>query len=327
MYNYVLVACARWENAHIAEWVEYHHSIGFQHFYIYSNDENYYDLAEVLLPYIRQKLVTYTYCPELGVQAAMYQHFQQTYLKDCNWISFLDIDEFYALPGYDDNIHNMVSDFNHMSIQLNWKLFGTSGFKTRPLGSVLRQYVLRKDELDLHTKNISHRSVVEKVLMGLWMHGWPRWVTNEAVNILGHDINSAMWLYEGADKAPFRKYLDQNYQAISNLGTVHHYSTKSEADLQRRVDRCNVADYTAMNLYAEMANDPVKKQQYINDNNQITDNYLQLYWQRHVTKALLPADFDAVTFTSKNPDLLFSAISAEESYLRFGVWLYRQYIA
>jgi hypothetical protein len=306
--------------------VEYHQSIGFQHFYIYSNDDDHYDLAEALLPYIKQRLVTYTYCPQLGAQAAMYQHFQQTYLKDCNWVSFLDIDEFYALPGYDDNIHNIVTDINRPSIQFNWKLFGTSGFETRPLGSVLRQYVMRKDELDLHTKNISHRSVVEKHLMGLWMHCWPRWIT-EAVNVLGDDVNTALWVYEEVDKTPFRKYLDQNYQTISDVATVHHYSTKSEADLQRRVDRCIIADYKMMNIYTDMANDPVKKQTYIDENNQVVDMYLTRYWQKYVTGILLPDDFHAETYTEKNPDLILPELSAEESYLRFGAWLHRQYIA
>jgi hypothetical protein len=38
-YKFSLVACARWEEHDIVEWIEYHLSIGVDHFYIYSNDD------------------------------------------------------------------------------------------------------------------------------------------------------------------------------------------------------------------------------------------------------------------------------------------------
>jgi len=325
MYDYALIACARWEDAHIAEWIEYHQSIGFQHFYIYSNDDDYYQLASALMPYIKQKIVTYTYCPDLGGQHAMYGHFQQKYLQQCNWISFLDIDEFYSLPGYDNKIDNMVKDINQPSIVLNWKMFGTNGYKVRPAGSVLLQYTLRKIELDINVKNITHRSVAEKPLAWASNHAWPLQITH-SVNVLGENDISAKWIYESADISPFLEYLKENNQRICNVATVHHYFMKSEADFQRRLDRCNIGHFSNQNGYKDFVNNLEMKQAHIAEHNQISDCYLKDYWKSYITSHLLPNNFDAAAFTQINPDLIKSDTSADETYIRTGNWLNRQYI-
>jgi len=325
MYDYALIACARWEDAHIAEWIEYHQSIGFQHFYIYSNDDDYHQLAAPLLPYIRQKIVTYTYCPELGAQRAMYQHFGQRYLHQCNWVSFLDIDEFYSLPGYDNQIANMVTNLNYPSIQLNWKMFGTNGYKVRPAGSVLLQYTQRRNELDINTKNISHRSVAEKLISWGTHHAWPRQVT-EAVNVLGENINSASWIYEGSDSNLFVEYLKENNQRICDTATINHYCIKSEEDFQLRINRCNTNDFSSQNTYRDMVDNPQKKQAHIAEHNQTSDSYLRDYWKNYITSNLLPDSFDATIFTNTNSDLIKPDTSADETYIRTGNWLNRQYI-
>ena len=52
-HKYSIVACVRWEEADIAEWVHYHQMIGFDHIYLYSNDTDPLPTHKALLPYLR----------------------------------------------------------------------------------------------------------------------------------------------------------------------------------------------------------------------------------------------------------------------------------
>ena len=39
-YQLSIASIMKYENDHVVEWIEYHHCIGVDHFYIYDNDEN-----------------------------------------------------------------------------------------------------------------------------------------------------------------------------------------------------------------------------------------------------------------------------------------------
>ncbi len=51
LHKYSIVACARWERNYIVEWMQYHFLLGFDHIYIYSNDDTLM-IFFVLLPYL-----------------------------------------------------------------------------------------------------------------------------------------------------------------------------------------------------------------------------------------------------------------------------------
>ena len=70
-HRFSLVACARWEETQIQEWVEYHKSIGFDHVYLYSNDDDPAPLFHAIAPYAYgpNPLVTFRYWPHLGEQS------------------------------------------------------------------------------------------------------------------------------------------------------------------------------------------------------------------------------------------------------------------
>src|SRR4051794_4275193 len=111
-YKYSLVACARWEQEDIVEWVQYHQSIGFDHFYIYSNDDNPITLYKRLAPFIHCKnpIVTYFYWPKLGEQLPMYLHFLANHKDETAWAAFIDIDEFLVFK-HSNNVRVFMSEF------------------------------------------------------------------------------------------------------------------------------------------------------------------------------------------------------------------------
>src|SRR6202012_3377326 len=69
-YAFSLVACARWEETTIQEWVEYHKSIGFSHIYLYSNDDDPNPLFRAVAPYTYgpDPFVTFMHWPIRGQQ-------------------------------------------------------------------------------------------------------------------------------------------------------------------------------------------------------------------------------------------------------------------
>lgn len=79
---------------------------------------------------------------------------------DNKWIAFIDCDEF-LVPKQTDSIVNVLQlyPFSHhvAGLQVNWILFGSSGYLTPPNGLVIENYIQstgKEWEDNLHTKAI-----------------------------------------------------------------------------------------------------------------------------------------------------------------------------
>ena len=128
-YKYKVSICAIFKNesSYLKEWIDYHHLIGVDHFYLYNNfsDDNY---KEVLSDYINNGIVELTEWP---IQYGQLSAYQDCYLKskyETLWLGFIDIDEFVNLQK-DDNIKTFLEKFKkYPSVLLCWRMFGTSGY-------------------------------------------------------------------------------------------------------------------------------------------------------------------------------------------------------
>lgn len=65
-----MVACARWETQYILEWITYHRSIGFDHLYLYCNDDDPTALYEKVMPFTvgENPFVTFIHYNYTGLQ-------------------------------------------------------------------------------------------------------------------------------------------------------------------------------------------------------------------------------------------------------------------
>src|SRR3954452_13741068 len=163
-HTYALVACARWEAADLQEWVAYHRSVGFDHIYLYSNDDDPAAQFEAVAAYVRGRrpFVTFCHWPEIGQQDEMYLHFLQTFSMETEWFSFLGIDEFFVLKGVDD-IGRFMQPYGDSTdcLYFNWINYGHSDRARREPGSVLKSYLQRADFLDAHTKLLCRSALVD----------------------------------------------------------------------------------------------------------------------------------------------------------------------
>ena len=90
-YQLAIVAVMKNEAPYVK--VDYHLLAGVDHFYIYDNDSE-DNLKDVLQPYIDKEIVTYEQCPGKAAQLYVYNKAIQQYKFDCQYIAFIDADEF-----------------------------------------------------------------------------------------------------------------------------------------------------------------------------------------------------------------------------------------
>ena len=127
-----IIAIAKDEASYIKEWIAHHLAIGVGNFILYDNDSS--DGTGTILRRIATKVphlrvVDWPSIEGKSPQRSAYNHGLR--LVQTEWVSFIDIDEFLvpwrdgSLQAYLDNAADDVS-----AIHLNWRGFGSNGFKT-----------------------------------------------------------------------------------------------------------------------------------------------------------------------------------------------------
>ena len=140
--KYYVSACLIFkdEGPFLKEWLDYHLTIGVEHFYLYDNNssDNY---LEIVQPYIDKGLVTLVNWPYHAAQAKAYKNCLETYRGESNWITFIDADEF-IVPRYDTDIKTWVKRFDkYPAIVIKWLMFGTNNKVKHDYGkNVIEQY-------------------------------------------------------------------------------------------------------------------------------------------------------------------------------------------
>lgn len=306
-YNYSICACARWENSYIVEWITYYREIGFEHIYLYCNDDDPGALYEILLPFLQgtEPFVTFYHHPHQGQQFEMYRHFLQNGLKETSWVSFFDIDEYLRLP-VGENIENFMARFDPKveSVLFNWIFFGPNGHKTPPMGSVLENFTARETELHPFTKFITRSDVLNHVnsLTASQAHGFWHSVHNrlpfpiKTVNVIGEDMTH---YYDDFPNYAHSLIRDkERAKKILELSIIHHYAFRSEQAYFDRVARGLKGDFSGQVIWrnaAQSKNFP----DLLARMNAIEDRSLAKFWATCRERAL-----QCATVFTKRPALI-----------------------
>ena len=144
-----LVCIAKYEEAYIKEWVEFHLLQGIDRIYVYDNDSP-DTMKEVLQPYIDAGKVVYTFFPGKARQLDAYNDAIRRFKHETKYMAFIDCDEFLLpeRPGVSliDTIEEiMKQDKNSGGIAVNWRMYGSSGLLRKPEGLVIDNYLYRGD--------------------------------------------------------------------------------------------------------------------------------------------------------------------------------------
>ncbi|MHB1301846.1 MAG: glycosyltransferase family 2 protein [Acidiphilium sp.] len=286
--RYAIAACARWESEFIVEWLTYYQLLGYDHVYLYCNDDDPAELYERVLPFAtgRHPFVTFNHWREQGQHRQMMLHFVNNYLHETEWVSFFDIDEFLRL-GPDQTIGQFMSEFEGRadSVLFNWVFFGPNGHKTHPGRPVLSTYTRREGAVHPFTKHITRASLFQKPEL------WTRCLDNSFVHRIGEYLNndireynilgeSVSGYYNNFPDGPI-KFLESagRHQRILETGVIHHYAFRSEKAFFERTARGLKGDFGAEKMWTELAEGDGFGS-FLENVNRVEDRSLVNQWER-----------------------------------------------
>ncbi|HEX3863048.1 MAG TPA: glycosyltransferase family 2 protein [Stellaceae bacterium] len=308
-YEYSIVACARWEERDIAEWISYHQSLGFDHIYIYSNDDDPTEFFRALAPFVLtdKPFVTFKHFPKRNPtqpqQHEIYLHFLRHHKHETQWFSLLDIDEFFVFKN-SSTVKEFMAPYknDYDAIYFNWLIYGHAYKKFRDGDSVLLSHVRRARNIDIHTKWISRSAkidaekanvgYVKKHYRGFW-HFWNDYEMEglRITNVLRDDIDS----YTQNFPEWALSYVRRPAVGAQMIATAYvaHFQFKSAEDLKRRVLRGGSHTVAHWKRVVEEGRD----QKMLAPPNEVWDPYLANYWLKR-----FPGAFDWSTETVISTD-------------------------
>lgn len=292
-YDYSLVACARWEEKTIQEWVEYHKSIGFSHIYLYSNDDDPQALFRAVAPYVHgpDPFVTFLHWPHHGQQVQMYLHFLRTLKHETLWYSLLDIDEFFVLKGI-DNIGRFMQAYEaHVDcLYFNWVIYGHNGKVRRDEEPTLTTYPRRSDGVDVHTKMLCRSASVD---LGVLEAGMKRGLGAfhhflDQFKLPGARCRDILLAPTDGYSAGFPQSAEPFVQregfaqAVLAKAYVAHFQFRSEEDFARRARRGGFPQDARWRQLAESGG----YRGVLAPRNAVYDTYLASYWYHYTAGRL-----------------------------------------
>ncbi len=297
-YKYSVLGLARWETVNIAEWISYYQYLGFDHIYLYCNDDDPGDLYTQISQYTSGKdpFVTFVYYPHQGHQWWMWMDFFNRFKDETEWIAIFDIDEFLNLPRH-RSIDDFMSDGRSKAdcIYFYWSFFGNNGYEEQAQGSVIRNYTRRQIGIDKNTKTITRTSCIDQRLLRHEMrfeigfvypnHGWSSLTSKpmRAYDVLGNDMSGYFIDFPNLFCSIFED--SDNTTRVYETAVLHHYAFKATSDFTRRVKRGLGGSHGIQAIWQKR----FKNNEHLNflaDINAVEDSSLKHRWEAHLDQQL-----------------------------------------
>lgn len=157
-----VLATARNEGPYLLDWVSYHLSIGFEHIFLYTN-ENQDESGPLLKALARHGVITLVENargPEMGPQSKAYGHAltMLPQILDYRWTAILDIDEYLA---FDTALFGGVADLIGLqecqtcdAIALSWLMFAALPHEVWSDASTPARFTRRERAANKHVKTL-----------------------------------------------------------------------------------------------------------------------------------------------------------------------------
>lgn len=200
-------AIAKDEGPYFAEWIDWHHRMGVDKFYVYDNGST--DCTRrVLQPHVDSGLVELIDFPGYRRQLAAYDDCLARHRYDARWIAFIDLDEF-IVPLKDDSIPAFLKRFEEFpAVEINWLIFGSSGHVEKSDEPVMKRFT--RHSLPEHPLNRHVKSIVDprRVFNMIGCHEAAR-ISGRAADSHGNEIRSNF-----RDRVPQQDVIRINHYAV-----------------------------------------------------------------------------------------------------------------
>ena len=198
----------KYEEAYIDEWMDYHHALGFSHFYVYDNSPE-FEMEQWASE--KGDHVTIKHMTMDGLQSEAYLDCLKNFVvKDKHtWVAFFDVDEMIILKDH-RNIVDMLHDYCPSgALSLNWLLFGAAGREVYQPLPFTKRFKYSEENVNFHVKSIAKVADIDLSLAPQPHHLFL------LPTKFQRDVNGNHLL------GPF------NMNRPSNVSVIHHYTTKS----------------------------------------------------------------------------------------------------
>ena len=196
-HGLAIVAIVKNESRYIGEWASFHYRAGVRKFYIYDNgsSDNTREVLENTLPHEALVIVPWSqtmgdarYRSVIHNQVLAYAHAASNFGGDYRWMAFVDVDEFMVPKKAASLVEALDTLSGCNNISLPWHMYGTSGHKTDPGGSVLENYSFRfRDPLTGESGLRNFKCIVDPCsLTSVRVHSMQsdgKWVTSNDVGV------------------------------------------------------------------------------------------------------------------------------------------------
>ncbi|KAH6835078.1 C3H4 type zinc finger protein [Perilla frutescens var. hirtella] len=155
----------------LQEWIVYHGLVGVERWFIYDNnsDDDIEGVVEALVG--GNYNVSRHLWPWIKTQEAGFAHCAMRARDSCEWVGFIDVDEFFHLPRGRQSLYEVVEKESSEvgEIRVPCHSFGPSGLKKVPEKGVMTGYTCRMSAPERH-KSIIRPEGLNSSLMNLVHH-------------------------------------------------------------------------------------------------------------------------------------------------------------
>ena len=253
-FNNVICSIAKNEDLYINDWIQYHLNIGFNHIFIFdNNDKNF--LIEIIDEKFLDKVTVFDIHKKQLMQFKAYDNFYKNFFNIIEWCAYIDIDEFIVLKNW-RNIEDFLNDKKFTKaqvIRLNWEIYGDDDLIERNLSIPVYKDI--KKRIKGHKYEWQGKSIVKGGILGL------------------HFLNVSVHYPKIYNQMPIQYMCDGTITTdkiilskLCNCAYINHYITKTISEfLVQKYNRTDAARNRTLNLnYFWIINDKNnEKEQYI----------------------------------------------------------------
>ena len=261
-----LCAITKNEGIDLAEWILFHLSIGFDKIIIYDNasTDKTKEYVDVCMHY---GSVEYIYWPFRCGQLSAYSDCLRRFGKHCDWLAFLDIDEFLIFPH-----HKFIKDFlkvisPYQAIAINWRIFGSNNEKIIKNNLVVDTFISRAIDnfsANRHVKSfVRPRHVAKVVNPHYFKLKRLSWYSVKRFTYNSPEGETIEWLKPGKSISTGQ----------GKLARINHYFTKSQEHYRNKLERGNADKKDARKNVFEF-----------NDKNEIYDSQIIDIYSAEIAK-------------------------------------------
>ena len=227
------------ESTYIDEWIKFHRMVGFNRFILYDNgsDEKTAEIAKANSLEGDITVIDWkTFNVRYGAQLLAYSHAAANYGGQCEWMCCIDIDEF-LFPIEHRPIGDILQRYKDIpSISIPWHMYGHSGHRTPPDGSVIANFQQR----------VSFPPTGDDIK---WIYKYksifqPQYLLSCCVHLPFMSIETEFFYNERKEKIHRSKRFDVRF-AFSDVFRLNHYYTRDKASLDAKMNKGRVSAPTS----------------------------------------------------------------------------------